>query len=141
MPRAKRGLKAFPIALSKASFFALQRAVGKAPPSMIPQKPERPNSPLFCEKNHRNSKSLFPQKLLLAPAPSFAYDEYHLDAGPAVVPPAGVHRGNVWRKTAQTARATWHLARHNFHHHENQPSYAARHRGRTLSPTSWRRFQ
>src|ERR1035438_9594314 len=62
MPTAKPGLKAFPIALSKACFFALQRAVGKAPPSMIPQKPARPNSPSFCEKNHRNSKSLFPPK-------------------------------------------------------------------------------
>src|SRR5580692_10719711 len=132
MPTAKPGLKAFPIALGKACFFALQRAVGKAPPSMIPQKPARPNSPSFYEKSHRNSRSLFPQKLLLAPAPSFAYDECHLDAGSAVVPPAGAHRGNVRRKTAPTARATWHLARHDFYHHENQPSYAARHRGGTL---------
>src|ERR1700722_8980381 len=67
MPTAKPGLKAFPIALSKACFSALQRAVGKAPPSMIPQKPARPNSPSFCEKNHRNSKFAVPQSFFWRP--------------------------------------------------------------------------
>src|SRR6202046_2730730 len=67
MPTAKPGLKAFPMALSKACFSALQRAVGKAPPSMIPQKPARPNSPSFCEKKHRNSKFAVPQSFFWRP--------------------------------------------------------------------------